>query len=181
VKKELIMMRRTSLIAIAALLSLNAGCAHRRTAANLPPQPPSSSEVAENAGDHQGNVTGAVIPGSRRDFIQSVPSDRVFFDTDSYSLDAQSRTTLDAQAAWLARNPAVRVTIEGHADERGTREYNLALGDRRANSARDYLQSRGVAAARMQTISWGKERPAVEGHDESAWAQNRRAVTVVPE
>jgi peptidoglycan-associated lipoprotein len=77
------MMRRTSLIAIAALLSLNAGCAHRRTAANLPPQPPSSSEVAENAGDHQGNVTGAVIPGSRRDFIQSVPSDRVFFDTDS--------------------------------------------------------------------------------------------------
>ena len=175
------MMRRTSLIAIAALLSLTAGCAHRRSAASLPPQPPSSSEVAENAGDHQGTISGAVIPGSRRDFIQSVPSDRVFFDTDSYSLDAQSRTTLDAQAAWLARNPNVRVTIEGHADERGTREYNLALGDRRANSARDYLQSRGVAAARMQTISWGKERPAVEGHDESAWSQNRRAVTVVPE
>jgi len=73
------------------------------------------------------------------------------------------------------------VTIEGHADERGTREYNLALGDRRANSARDYLQSRGVSAARMQTISWGKERPAVDGHDESSWGQNRRAVTVVPE
>jgi len=176
------MIRRTSLIAIAAALSLTAGCAHRRTAAELPPQPPSSTETAESgAGDQSGNVSGVAIPGSRRDFLQSVPSDRVFFDTDSYSLDSQSRTTLDAQAAWLARNAAVRVTIEGHADERGTREYNLALGDRRANSARDYLQSRGVSAARMQTISWGKERPAVDGHDESAWAQNRRAVTVVPE
>src|SRR3954452_2544028 len=123
-KKELIMMRRTGLIAIAALLALTAGCVHRRNAAELPPQPPSSSETAENAGDHQGNVAGAVIPGSRRDFLQSVPSDRVFFDTDSYSLDAQSRAPLDAQAAWLAPTPAVRVTIEGHADERGTREYN---------------------------------------------------------
>ena len=176
------MNRRTSLIAIAAMLSLTAGCAHRRTAAELPPQPPSSTETAENgAGDQSGNISGVAVPGSRRDFLQSVPSDRVFFDTDSYSLDAQSRTTLDAQAAWLTRNAAVRVTIEGHADERGTREYNLALGDRRANSARDYLQSRGVSAARMQTISWGKERPAVDGHDETAWSQNRRAVTVVPE
>jgi peptidoglycan-associated lipoprotein len=180
-KKELEMKRRTSLIAMAAMLSLTAGCAHRRTAAELPPQPPSSSETAENSGDQSGNITGTPLPGSRRDFLQSVPSDRVFFDTDSYSLDSQSRATLDAQAAWLARNASVRVTIEGHADERGTREYNLALGDRRANSARDYLQSRGVSAARMQTISWGKERPAVDGHDESAWAQNRRAVTVVPE
>jgi len=175
------MKRRTSLIAIAAMLALTAGCAHRRTANELPPQPPSSTETAENSGDQQGNVSGTPIPGSRRDFLQSVPSDRVFFDTDSYSLDAQSRTTLDAQAAWLTRNAGVRVTIEGHADERGTREYNLARGDRRANSARDYLQSRGIAAARMQTISWGKERPAVDGHDESAWSQNRRAVTVVPE
>ena len=176
------MIRRTSLIAIAAMLSLTTGCAHRRTAAELPPQPPSATETAENAtGDQSGNVTGVAVPGSRRDFLQSVPSDRVFFDTDSYSLDAQSRATLDAQAAWLTRNAAVRVTIEGHADERGTREYNLALGDRRANSARDYLQSRGISAARMQTISWGKERPAVDGHDESAWSQNRRAVTVVPE
>jgi peptidoglycan-associated lipoprotein len=175
------MYHRTSLIALAALTSLTAGCAHHRTAAELPPQPPSSTETAEANPDQSGNVAGVAVPGSRRDFLQSVPSDRVFFDTDSYSLDAQSRTTLDAQAAWLTRNAGVRVTIEGHADERGTREYNLALGDRRANSARDYLQSRGIAAARMQTISWGKERPAVDGHDETAWAQNRRAVTVVPE
>ena len=176
------MIRRTSLIAIAAALSLTAGCAHRRTAAELPPQPPSATETAENGtGDQSGSISGTPLPGSRRDFLQSVPSDRVFFETDSYSLDGPSRATLDAQAAWLTRNAGVRVTIEGHADERGTREYNLALGDRRANSARDYLQSRGVSAARMQTISWGKERPAVDGHDESAWAQNRRAVTVVPE
>jgi len=176
------MKRTTSLIAIVAALSLSltAGCAPRRTAAQLPPPPPGSNETADNTGDQSG-ISGTPLPGSRGDFLQSVPSDRVFFETDSYSLDSQSRATLDAQAAWLARNAAVRVTIEGHADERGTREYNLALGDRRANSARDYLQSRGVSAARMQTISWGKERPGVEGHDESAWAQNRRAVTVVPE
>ena len=175
------MMKRTSLIAAAALLSLTAGCAHhRRTAAELPPPPPGAGETSEGRTQDNG-IAPEGVPGSRRDFLQSVPSDRVFFETDSYSLDAQARATLDAQAAWLARNAAVRVTIEGHADERGTREYNLALGDRRANSARDYLQSRGVAAARMQTISWGKERPAVDGHDESAWRQNRRAVSVVPE
>src|SRR3954470_19009704 len=170
-KKENEMMRRTSLIAIVAALSLTAGCAHRRTAAELPPQPPSSTDTAEN-GDQSGNVSGAVVPGSRRDFLQSVPSDRVFFDTDSYSLDARDRTTLDAQAAWLTRNAAVRVTIEGHADERGTREYNLALGDRRANAARDSLQSRGISPGRMQTISWGKERPANPASTEEAYAEN---------
>jgi peptidoglycan-associated lipoprotein len=175
------MKRTTSLIAIAAALSLTAGCAHRRTAAELPPQPPSSTDTAADTADQPGSVSGAPLPGSRGDFLQSVPSDRVFFELDSYSLDGQSRATLDAQAAWLARNANVRVTIEGHADERGTREYNLALGDRRANAARDYLEARGVAASRMQTISWGKERPAVDGHDEASWAQNRRAVTVVPE
>ena len=176
------MKKMTSLMALALALSLTAGCAHRRTANQLPPEPPSAA-LAENDGEGNpsGNVTGAALPGSRADFLQSVPADRVFFDFDSFALDDEDRRTLDAQAAWLARNAAVRVTIEGHADERGTREYNLALGDRRANSARDYLQSRGVAAARMQTISWGKERPAIDGHDESAWAQNRRAVTVVPE
>jgi peptidoglycan-associated lipoprotein len=174
------MTKTPGLIAAAALLALTTACAHRHPADQLPPRPPSSSDGDANNGQN-GNVGTTNVPGSRADFLQSVPSDRVFFDTDSYSLDAQSRTTLDAQAAWLQRNAAVRVTIEGHADERGTREYNLALGDRRANSARDYLQSRGVAAARMQTISWGKERPAVDGHDESAWAQNRRAVTVVPQ
>ena len=108
-------------------------------------------------------------------------SNTVLFGLDQYDIDPAARAILDNQAQWLARYPNVRITIEGHCDERGTREYNLALGDRRANAARDYLQSRGVAADRMTTISWGKERPANEGHDESAWSQNRRAVTVVPE
>jgi len=175
--------RMTSLLAIAAALSLTAGCAHRRTADQLPPEPPSSSTPADDAGadDQSGDVQGAIQPGSRADFVRSVPADRIFFELDSYSVDEEDRRTLDAQAAWLARNANVRVTIEGHADERGTREYNLALGDRRANAARDYLESRGVAPSRMQVISWGKERPANPASNEEAWAQNRRAVTVVPE
>ena len=169
-----------SVVAIAAALSLTAGCARRNR--ELPPEPPSGStpgELGTETGDS--GTPGQAVPGSRADFLQSVPADRVYFDFDSYSLDGEDRATLDAQADWLARYPNVRVTIEGHADERGTREYNLALGDRRANAARDYLQNRGVAATRMQVISWGTERPAVEGSNESAWAQNRRAVTVVPE
>ena len=176
------MKRLTSLTAIAVALSLAQGCAPRRTADQLPPAPPSESAAeTDSAGTPDSNVGTAPLPGSRGDFLQSVPADRVFFDFDSYALDDQDRATLNAQAAWLTRNAGVRVTIEGHADERGTREYNLALGDRRANAARDYLQSRGIAAGRMQVISWGKERPANPESNETAWAENRRAVTVVPE
>ena len=174
-------MRLTSLLAIAAALSLTAGCA-TPAPPSVPPDPPT---------DHRGHARMTALgndggrrprgPGSRADFLQSVPADRVFFELDSYSIDAEDRATLDAQAAWLTRYPNVRVTIEGHADERGTREYNLALGDRRANAARDYLQSRGIAPARMTVISWGKERPQDPASNEDAWAQNRRAVTVVPE
>jgi peptidoglycan-associated lipoprotein len=116
----------------------------------------------------------------RRDFVARSGSDTVYFGTDSHVLDAASRAILDAQAAWLVARPSVPVTIEGHCDERGTREYNLALGERRANAAKNYLAARGVPAARMNTISWGKERPIAEGSVESAWAQNRRAVTVLP-
>ena len=172
--------RRITLLAAAAAMALTAGCARR--SADLPPEPPSSTPPpGEDFGSVDTTNPGAPVPGSRADFLQSVISDRVFFALDSYAIDSEARRTLDAQAEWLVRNPTVNVTIEGHADERGTREYNLALGDRRANAARDYLQSRGVDSSRMQTISWGKERPAVEGSNESAWAQNRRAVTVVPE
>ena len=169
-----------SLVAIAAALSLTAGCARRNR--DLPPEPPSGStpgELGTETGDT--STPGQAVPGSRADFLQSVPTDRVYFDFDSYSLDGDHRATLDAQADWLARNPNVRVTIEGHADERGTREYNLALGDRRANAAKNYLVARGVPASRITTISWGKERPEALGSDESAWAQNRRAVTVLPQ
>jgi peptidoglycan-associated lipoprotein len=122
----------------------------------------------------------APIP-TRADFLQSVPSEHVLFEQDSFSLDAQDRSVLDAQAAWLQRYPTVSVTIEGHADERGTREYTLALADRRANAAAGYLQSRGIPASRMTVVSWGKERPLGLGSDESSWARNRRAVTVVPQ
>ena len=121
---------------------------------------------------------GGGAPGSQQEFLVSV-GDRVFFETDSSNLTPTATATLDKQAAWLNKYGNYRILIEGHADERGTREYNLALGQRRANSARDVLVASGVAGARITTISYGKDRPAALGSDESAWAQNRRAVTVV--
>jgi peptidoglycan-associated lipoprotein len=121
---------------------------------------------------------GAATPGSPQDFVVNV-GDRVFFDTDSTELTAQSRATLDRQAQWLNQYPRYVFTIEGHADERGTREYNIALGARRATAVRDYLVSRGIGANRMHTISYGKERPVAVCDDISCWSQNRRAVTVI--
>ncbi len=120
-------------------------------------------------------------PGSQADFIASVTSDRIFFDTDKSDVDDADKATLQSQAQWMLKYPQVRVTIEGHADERGTREYNLALGDRRANAAKNYLASLGVDASRMTVISYGKERPDALGSDEASWAKNRRAVSVVVE
>ncbi len=135
------------------------------------------SACAKNGMEAQGNA--AATPGSQQDFVVNV-GDRVFFDTDSSELTPQSRATLDKQAQWLNNYTQYsEFTIEGHADERGTREYNLALGARRAQAARDYLISRGVAANRMHTISYGKERPVALCDDISCWSQNRRAVTVL--
>jgi peptidoglycan-associated lipoprotein len=121
---------------------------------------------------------GTVRPGSQEDLVANV-GDRVLFAFDSSTVQADQRPVLDRQAGWMGRFPDVRVQVEGHADERGTREYNLALGQRRANAARDVLVAGGVNGARIQTISYGKDRPAALGSDEAAWAQNRRAVTVV--
>ena len=171
--------------ALAAALALSAGCS-KKAPKELPPPPGDGTEAGAATGVDDGSgsdPTGGVGPGSREDFIRTVglEGDRVFFDTDQYDLDDRDRSTLDAQAAWLNRYPAVRVTIEGHADERGTRDYNLALGDRRANAAKNYLAARGVSAGRMTVISYGKERPEALGSDESAWAQNRRSVTVLPQ
>ena len=115
--------------------------------------------------------------GSQEDLVVNV-GDRVFFNTDKYNLQAESRQVLEKQAAWLKDNGAVVVVIEGHADERGTREYNLALGERRANSVKDYLVALGVADNRISTISYGKERSVALGSNEAAWNQNRRSVTV---
>ena len=122
--------------------------------------------------------SSAAAPGSQQDFVVNV-GDRVFFETDSSELTEQARATLDKQAQWLNNYNRYAFTIEGHADERGTREYNIALGARRAQTVREYLVSRGIAAARMRTISYGKERPVAVCDDISCWSQNRRAVTVL--
>ncbi|MDJ0971582.1 MAG: peptidoglycan-associated lipoprotein Pal [Kiloniellales bacterium] len=119
-----------------------------------------------------------IQPGSLEDLIDKV-GDRVFFDFDKYDLKPEGRSTVEALAAWLNSFPAVTLTLEGHADERGTREYNLALGERRANAVKDYLIALGINAGRLTTISYGEERPAVPGSYEEAWAQNRRSQFVV--
>jgi peptidoglycan-associated lipoprotein len=133
-----------------------------------------------NGFDANGNPigSGSTAPGTQGDFEANV-GDRVFFATDSSVVSGDAQATLGRQAAWLKQYPNAKVVLEGHADERGTREYNLALGERRANAALNYLVSLGVDAGRVSVTSYGKERPAVLGHDESAWSQNRRAVTVI--
>jgi peptidoglycan-associated lipoprotein len=133
---------------------------------------------AKQAAEQTGAMASAAVPGSQQDFVVNV-GDRVFFDTDSTDLTGQARATLDHQAEWLNHYANYAFTIEGHADERGTREYNIALGARRAQTVRDYLISRGVSAQRMHTISYGKERPVAVCDDISCWSQNRRAVTVL--
>jgi len=130
------------------------------------------------AGATGGAGVAAVEPGSQADLETNV-GDRVFFGFDRYDLSAEAQATLDRQAQWLQQYPNLRVTVEGHTDERGTREYNLALGDRRANAVRNYLIARGLSPDRIATVSYGKERPAVVGSNEAAWARNRRAVTGV--
>lgn len=133
---------------------------------------------ALGAGGVQAGQAGQAGPGSEQDLQKNV-GDRIFFATDKVEISAEGRKTLERQAEWLKRYPNVTVTIEGHCDERGTREYNLALGARRAAATKQALIVLGIPANRIQTISYGKERPAVAGSTESAWAQNRRAVTVV--
>ena len=138
----------------------------------------SGATSSSSYGSGQGTVSTGAQPGSW-EYVQQTAGDRVFFELDSSSLTAEGRQTLSVQADFLRANPAQRIVIEGHADERGTREYNLALGDRRATAAKTYLVALGISPDRIETISYGKERPAVLGSDEAAWAQNRRAVTVL--
>jgi peptidoglycan-associated lipoprotein len=121
---------------------------------------------------------GSAVPGSQQDLAASA-GDRVFFAFDRSDITPESRQILSRQAEWLRRYPNVTVTIEGHCDERGTREYNLALGERRAQAAKNVLVAEGIPAARISTISYGKERPIVVGSNEEAWAQNRVAITTV--
>ena len=157
--------RSPMMIALVAVLAVT-GCASKKN--NLP----------NNAGDLGLNGAGAATPGSSQDFTVNV-GDRIFFDTDSSVVRADAQATLARQAQWLQQYPNYAITVEGHADERGTREYNIALGARRAAATRDYLSSQGVPAKRMKTISYGKERPVAVCDDISCWSQNRRAVTVL--
>ena len=161
--KALILITGVSLIALA-------GCASRREA-DLPPGPIGGTGGNSNAGS-------GYLPGSQGDFVAHIRSDRVFFDTNRSDIDSEDQAVLQSQAQWLTTYPNVRVTIEGHCDERGTRDYNLALGARRANAAKNYLASLGVNPTRINSVSYGKERPDALGSDEASWARNRRAVTV---
>jgi peptidoglycan-associated lipoprotein len=150
------------IIAMVAALAIT-GCASRKT-------PNSAADLGLGA--------GAATPGSTQDFTVNV-GDRIFFDTDSSAIRADAQGILARQAQWLNKYPNYAIQIEGHADERGTREYNLALGARRAAATRDYLAAQGVAANRMRTISFGKEKPVAVCDDISCWSQNRRAVTAL--
>ncbi len=156
-------MQTIKAIAAIAALMLIAGCSSN-TSSSSSTEPPSAST--------------SVSPGSIGDFRQNV-GDRVYFDTDMSSIREDGRTTLAKQAEWLKRYTNYPITIEGKCDERGTREYNLALGERRANAARQYLVAQGVPAQRIKTISYGKERPEAVGSDEGAWARNRVAITAL--
>jgi peptidoglycan-associated lipoprotein len=174
------MNKTTMLLSTAALIAV-AGCS-KKPPAKLPPAPPSTTTTApDTSGSGNGDATNGIAPGSRAEFLQQAGTDTVHFATDSSDVDNEASVILTKQAAWLQKNPNVRVTVEGHCDERGTREYNLALGDRRANSAKNFLVNAGVSAARISVISYGKERPVAAGSDEESWAQNRRAVTIVPQ
>jgi peptidoglycan-associated lipoprotein len=161
-------------------LLMTAGCAKKKMDDGLPPPNGTQGSYDPNGtgagGDGGFGVAGG--PGSQEDFIARVTSDRIFFALDRFDVDAEDRPILDSQAAWLRQYPNVRITIEGHCDERGTRDYNIALGERRANAAKNYLVSLGIDPSRITTVSYGKERPAALGSNEQAWAQNRRAVTI---
>lgn len=172
-------MRHVAIVGISAVALTLGACANKdeavESASTTTTDVPSTATTT--AADDE--VDLVELPGAQADLIANAGSDTVYFSTDEHLLDEPAKATLAAQAQWMMANPTVRASIEGHADERGTREYNLALGERRANAARDYLVSQGVPAARLTTLSWGKERPVAVGSNEQAWAQNRRAVTVV--
>jgi len=160
------------LAAMAAVLVV-AGCASKpKPAPEAPPPPPPPSSAV------QGQVESTVVPGSVQDFRVNI-GDTVHFEYDKYTVTSEDRDVLQRQAAWLQKYPQVRVTVEGHCDERGTREYNLALGARRANAVKEYLVNLGVSSARVGTISYGKERPICTESNESCWSQNRRGVTTI--
>jgi len=161
-------LRIVSIILVAASL---AAC-HSNTA------PTTTAEGNGGANANGGVQNGAISPGSPEEFM-TVVGDRVFFATDKYDLSPEAKNTVQAQATWLQRYNGKTVVVEGHADERGTREYNIAIGERRANAIKDALIADGVAANRVKVVSFGKERPTCGESNEACWGKNRRGVTVV--
>jgi peptidoglycan-associated lipoprotein len=169
------MTRRYATAMLLAGTAALAACS-KKAPEELPPPPVEDTGTATPMPtDTMGGV------GTQQHFMETVGQSNtvVYFDTDQYNIDSEDSAKLQTQGQYFAANPQVMFTIEGHADERGTREYNLALGERRANAAKNYLVSLGIPASRIQTLSYGKERPVALGSNESAWAQNRRAATVV--
>jgi peptidoglycan-associated lipoprotein len=160
---------RMKVIGLVGVLVLLAACS------STPQTPPAAGGTG---GSGSGVGTGAVVPGSQQDLAQNA-GDRVFFEFDRSDISPEAQQILERQASWLQHYPNVSVTIEGHCDERGTREYNLALGERRASAVKNVLVAAGIPASRISTISYGKERPIVLGSNEQAWAQNRVAITTV--
>ena len=152
-----------------AAIALLAACSHN---------PPANTGANAGAGQGSMGSPSGVVPGSQEDLVANV-GDRVFYELNSSTLTDAGQATLDKQAAWLAKYPNVSVQIAGNCDDRGTEEFNLALGQRRANAAKDFLAAKGVSTSRLTTISYGKDRPTALGDDEQAWSQNRNAITSV--
>ena len=168
-------------LALVATAAASLAACQSKPKPSFPTQAPPSSQPSGELPPSAGPVTGqptAPLPGSAQDFVVNV-GDRVYFDTDSHDIREDARPLLTAQSEWLRRYPSVVVRIEGNADERGTREYNLALGARRANSVRDFLVSQGITGGRISTISFGKEQPIDPGTGEEAWQKNRNARTAI--
>ena len=169
----------TKLATVLLLASATGLAACSKKAPETTPPPPLTTPTTAPTGTPQVTPNGPAV-GTQAHFAQAVGSSTtIYFDTDRYNVDSQDAAALQAQAQYFARYPQITFTIEGHADERGTREYNLALGERRANAAKAYLVSLGVDANRISVLSYGKERPVALASNEAAWAQNRRAASVI--
>lgn len=171
------MSKRMAAILLLAGSAAMTGC-QKKPPEDLPPPPADTTSPTSSTSQTQQGPQ----PGSQAHFVDAVNGQNViYFDTDRFNIDSSDAAALQSQAQYLMRYPSITVTLEGHADERGTREYNLALGERRANATKNYLVGIGIDAGRIRTVSYGKERPVALASNEAAWAQNRRAVTIVIE
>jgi peptidoglycan-associated lipoprotein len=166
-------IRARTWLAALAVAALAAGCSASGE------DPAASGAAGADGGSQAGAGAGGIGDITSTEYFNVVVGDRVFFETDRFDLDAEAQATLTQQAEWLRNNPGVTATIEGHADERGTRDYNLALGARRANSVVSFLVAQGVERGRLEAVSYGKERPVALCSEPRCWSQNRRAVTVI--